>query len=357
MNFLFQNKKVTGIFTVLPPNEVRFEDEVGNYNFPPAKSLRLKAIMGYDRHRIVDAGTCVSDLCVYGLKVLLEEGQLAINDIDALILVTQTPDFFMPPTSSIIHGQLGLKQDILCLDINQGCAGFLIGLMQAFLLLDQTAIRKVVLLNADILSRKTSPNDRNSYPLIGDAASVTVVERDPGGRSIFANLKVDGSRSNALMIPAGGLRLPSSSDTAVMADAGDGNLRSSDNLVMDGTGVFNFVQVEVPPMIESLLDFSQVAKSDVDYYMFHQPNRFMLEKLADQLQIPYAKMPNNIVENFGNASGVTIPTNITFNIGPKLLTETYRICLAGFGTGLTWSSMLLDMGKLAFCRTVEYLKQ
>lgn len=354
MNFQFRNKKISGILTVLPAQEFRFDDEVGNYNFPPAKSLRLKAIMGYDRHRIADPGSCVSDLCVYGIQKLLDEGLLNKAEIDALILVTQTPDFLMPPTSSIIHGKLGLKQDMLCMDINQGCAGFLVGLMQAFLLLDQPAIHKVVLLNADILSRKTSRCDRNSYPLIGDAAAVTVVERDVADSEIFANLKVDGSRSNALMIPAGGLRLPSSPETAIMADAGDGNLRSSDNLVMDGSGVFNFVQEEIPPMIEELLTFSRVGKAAVDYYMFHQPNRFMLEKLADKLQIPYAKLPNNIVENFGNASGVTIPTNITFNIGSKLLAHNYRICLAGFGTGLTWSSMLLNMGNLTFCRSIDY---
>lgn len=354
MNFMFSQKKITGIMTILPANETRFDDEVMNYNFPPAKSMRLKTIMGYDRHRIATEGTCVSDLCVFGLKRLLEEGLLDPADIDGLILVTQTPDYLMPPTSSVIHGRLGLKQDMICLDINQGCAGFIIGLIQAFLLLEQPEMKKIVLLNADILSRKTSRHDRNSYPLIGDAASVTIVERDLSGGPIFANVKVDGSRSEALMIPAGGLRLPSSPETAVMLDAGDGNLRSRDNLVMDGMEIFNFVQTEIPEMIEDILKLSQVAKADVDFYMFHQPNRFILEKLADQLQVLHAKLPNNIVQNFGNASGVTIPTNITYNLGARLLTEKMRLCLAGFGTGLTWSSMILDMGMLDFCRTVDY---
>lgn len=354
MNFKFEQKKISGILTVLPRLESKFDDEIGNYNFPPDKSLRLKKIMGYDRHRITTADTCVSDLCVHGLEYLMESGLLHKDEIDAMIMVTQTPDYLMPPTSSIIHGRLGLKQDIFCVDINQGCAGFLLGLMEAFLLLEQPAIRKVVLLNADILSRKTSPHDRNSFPLIGDAASVTVLERSAEAREIFANLKLDGSRSTALMIPAGGMRTPSSPETAVMEDTGDGNLRCRDNLVMDGTGVFNFVQAEVPVMIESLLEFSQVSKESVDFFMFHQPNRFMLEKLADQMKVPRDKMPANIVENFGNASGVTIPTNISYNLGRSLVDNSYKICLAGFGTGLTWSSMLLDIGRLSFCDIIEY---
>ncbi len=140
---------------------------------------------------------------------------------------------------------------MLCLDINQACAGFVVGLIQAFLLLEQESIRKVVLINGDVLSRKTSPKDRNIYPLIGDAASITVVERDPEDSVIHANMKMDGTRSEALMIPAGGFRLPSSPETAVLEDVGDNNLRAKDHLRMDGTAIFNFVQVEVPPLIEA----------------------------------------------------------------------------------------------------------
>jgi 3-oxoacyl-[acyl-carrier-protein] synthase-3 len=145
---------------------------------------------------------------------------------------------------------------MFCLDINQGCAGFVIGLIQAFMLLEQESIRKVVLINADVLSRKTSPKDRNSYPLVGDAASITIVERDPEDSTIHANLKMDGTRNEALMIPAGGFRMPSTPATAVLEDVGDNNLRAKDHLRMDGSAVFNFVQVEVPPLIESLLAFA-----------------------------------------------------------------------------------------------------
>jgi 3-oxoacyl-[acyl-carrier-protein] synthase-3 len=328
-------------------------DEMRNFNFPEARSLKLKEVMGYDKHRLVEPGVCVSDLAVFGLQQLFDRGLLGRNEFDALILVTQSPDHFMPPTSNIIQGVLNLKRDLLCLDINQGCAGFVIGLIQAFLLLEQESIRKVVLINADVMSRKTSPKDRNSYPLVGDAASITIIERDSADTVIHANLMMDGTRNEALMIPAGGFRLPCSPDTTLMEDVGDNNLRAKDHLRMDGSAVFNFVQVEVPPMIESLLALAGASMEDVDWFLCHQPNRFMLQKLADKMKVPYAKMPMNVVEHFGNSSGVTIPMAIAFNLGTRLTKERFRVCLAGFGVGLTWSSMLMPLGGLSFCELIN----
>jgi 3-oxoacyl-[acyl-carrier-protein] synthase-3 len=354
MNLKFRNSRISGILTVLPGNEITFEEEMENYNFPIAKSLKLKLAMGYNKHRVVKDGVCVSDLCVYGIQYLFDKGLLKKDDIDALVLVTQSPDHFMPPTSNIIQGRLQLKQDMLCMDINQGCAAFEVGLIQAFMLLEQESIKKVVLLNADVLSRKVSKRDRNSNPLIGDGASVTILEKSVDATEIFCNMKMDGSHADVLIIPAGGFRLPSTPETGMMVEDMNGNYRSKDNLVMKGDEVFNFVQTAVPPMISDLLDFAGCSKESVDYYMFHQPNKFMLQKLADKMGVPHAKMPNNVVENFGNASGVTVPTAITFNLGETLLTKRFKTCFAGFGVGLTWSSMLLELGPLDFCEMIDY---
>ncbi|MGA2281537.1 MAG: ketoacyl-ACP synthase III [Verrucomicrobiota bacterium] len=338
----------------MPANERSFVEEMRNFNFPEARSLKLKEVMGYDKHRLVEPGVCVSDLAVFGLEHLFKNGLLHRDEIDALILVTQSPDYFMPPTSNVIQGRLGLKHDMLCLDIGQGCAGFVIGLIQAFLLLEQESIQKVVLINADVLSRKTSPKDRNSYPLAGDAASITVVERDAEDSVIWANLKMDGTRREALIIPAGGFRMPSTLETAVLEDVGDNNLRAKDHLHMDGSAVFNFVQVDVPPLIEDLLVQANVSADSVDYFLCHQPNRFMLQKLADKMKVPYAKMPMNVVEHFGNSSGVTIPIAIAFNLAGQIKSGHCRACLAGYGVGLTWSSMLMQLGKLSFCEMIDY---
>ena len=354
MDFVFKHKKVSGILTVLPRKAVKFEDEMADYNFPPAKSMKLKVAMGYNEHRVAEPGQTSADFCEYGLQYLIDNQLLQLEEVDALLFVSQSPDYFLPPTSNLLHGKFGFKQDCLCMDINQGCAGFELGLIQACLLLDQPAVRKVVLLNADVLSPKVSPKDRNSKPLIGDAASVTIVERCDEENPIHANIKMDGTGAMVLNIPAGGFRMPCTPETAILEEDVAGNLRSKDHLVMQGDEVFNFVQREVPPMIEHLYAQSGVDRDAVDWYMFHQPNKFMLHKLADKLGVPHEKMPANVVENYGNASGVTVPTCICHNLGERLCHETMQLCLAGFGVGLTWSSVMMKMGPLKFNQIIEY---
>ena len=349
MNFLFSGKRIAGIHVVLPSRELRFVDDMSAFGFTPERSRRVQEVMGYDKHRVVEPGVCVSDLAVAGLRQLFHEHLLQPDEFDALLVLTQSPDHFIPPTSNIIQGQINLKHDLLCMDINQGCAAWLLGLIQACLLLEQHAIRKVVLIAGDVISRRVSPRDRNSFPLIGDGIGIALLEKSPDADPIHANLRMDGSRGSALTIPAGGFRLPSSLETAIERDAGDSNLRSLDHLHMDGTAVFNFVQREVPPMIEELLRFANTPEHTIDYYLFHQPNRFMLEKLAAKMKVDPARMPSNVVENFGNSSGASIPVNIALNLAHVLPTQTLRVCLAGFGSGLTWSSMLLNLGPLRFC--------
>lgn len=353
MDFYFEHKRISGILTVLPKRIVTFEEEMANYNFSPARTMKLKVAMGYKEHRVATEGQCSSDFCVYGLQYLFDNNLLQKEDIDALIFVSQTPDYFMPPTSNLIQGRLELKQDMVCLDVNQGCAGFEIGLLQALMLLDQPSINKVVLLNADVLSPKVSDQDRNSKPLIGDAAAVTIIEKTEEKAPLWLNVKMDGTGAMVLNIPAGGARMPSSPETALLHEDEAGNLRSLDNLVMQGDKVFNFVQREVPPMIEHLKEQAGITDDDIDWYMFHQPNKFMLQKLAEKLGVGFAKMPANIVENFGNASGVTVPTCISYNLGEQVVNGTAKVCIAGFGVGLTWSSAYMELGNLKFNQIIE----
>jgi len=354
MNFTFRNKRISGMLAVVPARELKFLDEMKNFNAPEGRSRKLMETMGYDRRRLVEDGVCVSDLAVFGLQQLFDRGLLKKDEIDALILVTQTPDHLLPPTTNIIQGRLGLGKDVLCLDISQGCAGFVVGLIEAFMLLEQEEVRKVVLINSDVLSRKASPKDRNIYPLIGDAAAITILERDPKPSVIHATVKMDGARNETLIIPAGGMRLPCTPETAQLVDVGDNNLRAKDHLYMDGSGVFNFVQTEVPGVIEEVLKRSGTPIESVDYFLCHQPNRFMLQKLADKMKVPHSKMPNNVVERFGNSSGATVPIAIMINLAEKARGSGFLACLSGFGVGLTWSSMLTRVEQLAFCEMIDF---
>lgn len=354
MDLYFKDKEITGMLVILPSNEIYFEEEMENYNFSTAKSLKLKAALGLNKRRVVEEGVCASDLSIKGLEYLFSKNKLKKEEVDAIIFVTQSPDYIMPPTSNVIQGHFNLKQDMICLDINQGCAGFIVGLNQAFMLLDQPSISKVVLINADVLSPKVSKRDRNSNPLIGDAASITIIEKSSNKTEIFGTIKMDGTGAFSLQIPAGGAKLPISAETAEMVEDMSGNFRSKENLVMKGDDVFNFVQAEVPPMIESLLLTAKVDKDNIDYYMFHQPNKFMLNKVADKLGVKRDKMPANVVENFGNSSGVTIPVVTCFNISEQIKEKRLKICFSGFGVGLTWASLLMDVGPLSFCEMIEY---
>lgn len=353
MYFSFKNKKITGMALVIPKNERRFIDDMKQFNANENRSLKLAQIMGYDRHRIAPNDISASDMVEYGFNHLFNSKIIRKDDIDAIVYVTASPDHFLPPTSRIIHGRLGLKQETYCIDITQGCAAFEEGLIQSFLLLDQPSIKKVALVTTDVLSHKVSVKDRNSYPLIGDAASITIVENSVNNNKVDAVILNDGSRSDALKIPAGGFRLPCSAETAIFHVDAEGNERSLDNLVMDGSAVFNFVMQDVPSMLFDLFKHSNISKDQIDWFLFHQPNRFMLQKLAEKLDVSTEKMPSNVVEKYGNSSGTTVPAVTVLTFEGKKIQNNQKVCFSGFGVGLTWSAIIMDFGMLDFCKTIE----
>ena len=328
----FRGKKITSMLGILPETVGLFDEEVNNYSFPPKQTMRLKKIMGYDRHRLAKDTSTVSDFAVYGLRYMLENKWIKKEEIGAVITVTLCPDHFVPHISNIVQDKCGLDTDVMCFDIAQGCCGFLVGLMQAFMVLDHTD-KKVLLINGDVLSHKVSKKDRNDYPLIGDAATITVLENG-GDDEIYYEMHTDGSRGKALIIPAGAFRMPSNPDTGVMADLGDGNFRSLDNMTMDGSEVFNFVQVEVPPMLENAFKREKLTVDDFDWFLFHQPNRFMLQKLAEKAGLPQDKLPMNLVENFGNPSGASIPMTAIYNCRDSLLTVKTSVVFLRSAQGL-----------------------
>jgi 3-oxoacyl-[acyl-carrier-protein] synthase III len=354
MKCIFKHKKISAIISVVPKEERRFDDEYPIFKLTEDKARRFKKMMSLDRHRIAPPEVCSSDLCLYGLQRLLNEGVLKKEEIGALVFVSQTPDYFVPPTSNVIHGKLGLGHDVVCLDINQGCAGFPLGLMQAFLLLEITALPKVVLLNGDTCSKQMDRCNRISYPLTGDAGSATVVERCEAENPVYMDVKNDGSRHKALMIPAGAYRMPSSPETLKLKEVEEGMVQSLEQIHMDGAAIFNFTMEDILPQVEEILSFSGNTRDSIEYFLFHQPNPFILKQMAEKMKIPPAKLPNNIVSLYGNSSSVTIPLNIAHNYPQQMMQGSHRVCLCGFGVGLAWSSMVMDLGPLKACKIVEY---
>ncbi len=351
METRFKGKKITSILGILPETIGYFDDEVNNYSFPEKQTMRLKKVMGYNQHRLAKETSTVSDFAVYGLKYMLDNGWIERDEIGVVVTVTLCPDHFVPHISNIVQAECDLNTDVVCFDIAQGCCGFLVGLMQSFMLLEHMN-KKVVLINGDVVSHKVSKRDRNDYPLIGDGCAVTVVENG-GDEEIYYEMHTDGKRGDALKIPAGAFRMPSTSETAVMIDQGDGNFRSLDNICMDGSGVFNFVQIEVPPMLQSAFERNRKNVEDFDWFFFHQPNRFMLQKLAEKAGVPEDKLPMNLVENFGNPSGASIPLTAIFNCKEELLKKNNRCCLSAFGSGLAWGVVFMNIGNLNHCEMIE----
>ena len=344
----FRPAHISGNLLVLPHTICTFEDDAANFDFPIARSLKLKEVMGYGTRHVALPKQCVSDLVAHGFHYLRDQGLLDLDSLDGIILVTQMPDQIVPQTSAIVHGMLGLKQDMLLLDITQGCAGFVIAAMEALAWLQHPGFKRIAVVTADILSRKISSRDRNSLPLAGDAAAITIFDRmEVGGKDWPAIMRFDGSRALALQIPAGGARLPSTVETARMVNTGDNNWRAQDHLCMDGTAVFNFVMSEVPITLGKLFENSGQDIKNIDWFFIHQPNRFMVNKLADKLGIPRNKMPDKIAGKYGNSNSATIPAVIADTL-PFFTDKAMSTCFAGFGVGLSTAALLGAVGPLNF---------
>ena len=343
----FKGKKISGVLGVLPETEYLFDEETKP--FADVQTRRLKKIMGFNKRRAAKADTTTGDLCEAGLDYLIKKGEVSTEDIGAIIVVTVTPDYFIPHISNIIHGDFGFPKDVVCMDIAQGCAAHVLGIIESCMLLEHMKDRKVLLFTGDVLCRKDPSWQLNRPSFGGDAASVTVIENAPDNKVIYADIYTDGANRDALVMPAGGYRLPRSPETAIPVDIGDGTIASKNEIWMNGSKVFNFVQKEVPPMIEEIVEYAGCSLDDIEWFLFHQPNKFMVQKLAERLKVPKEKMPSNIVENFGNSSGSCVPVNIAYNLGEKLVDNEYLCCLSGFGSGLTWAATLTKLGNMDFC--------
>lgn len=347
----FSGMKIGGVLSVLPETEYDYDEETKA--FATLQTRRLKKIMGFGKRRAAKETTTTADLCLAGVRHLLESGKLQKEEIGALLVLSITPDYYMPQMSNIIQGELGLPHDIVCMDISQACAAYVLGVFQGFLLLEHLPEgKKVVMCTGDVLCRKNPAWPLTEPSFGGDAATVSVLERDAAAGDSFFSVYNDGSKREALIIHAGGYRMPRSAETAIPRDTGYGNVRSYNDLWMDGSAVFNFVQKEVPPAIDELLAYAVKSKEEIDWYLFHQPNKFMVDKLAQRMKVDRKKIPSNIVETFGNSSGSCVGVNIAHNLGEKLLHDRYTCCLSGFGGGLAWISAVMELGDMAFCESM-----
>ena len=281
--------QITGIASAVPDRVVSWQDEIPV--FGEAEMRKITENTGIEHRRIAPDGICTSDLCVAAAKPLLEELGVDPTTIDALIFVTQTPDYILPATACSVAGRLGLSTDCAAFDVNLGCSGYTYGLWMASHLIAGGAVQRVLLLAGETASRNINPQDRSARPLFGDAGTATILEKTPGAKPIHFRFGTDGSGQNSLIIPAGAQRLRRSEQTCVTQRCPDGNPRALENLFMDGAEIFSFTIDRVPDLLLQTAEDAGWTVPDVDAFVLHQANGFMLKNLTQFAGIPIEKVP------------------------------------------------------------------
>lgn len=297
---------------------------------------------GILERRIAADGETAADMGRKAAEQLFEQGVVAREEVDFLIFCTQAPDYILPTSACIMQHALGLQKSVGALDINLGCSGFVYALSLANGLIQSGAARCVLIITADTYSKFIHPLDKSVRTLFGDAAVATAVVADVDtehtiGPFVFGT---DGSGAQSLMVESGGSRIPRSAETAIESEDSSGNTRSRDNLFMDGAAVMAFTLREVPLAVARLRALSGVDVDDVDYYVLHQANRFMLDALRKKLGLPKEKMPM-FIELVGNTVSSTIPLLLHDKLKSGELAGR-RIMLVGFGVGLSWAACMLN---------------
>lgn len=293
-----------------------------------------------ERH-IAGSDECASDLAVAAAQKLFESGACSPSDIDYLILCTQSPDHFLPTTACLLQNRLGIPRHAGALDYNLGCSGFVYGLGLVEGLIKTGQASKVLLITAETYSKHIHPGDRSARTLFGDAAAATLVTASDGSNKTTYVFGTDGSGAEHIVIPAGGFRRRPSAETANAVRDGNGNMRSLDNFYMNGPEVFNFTLQQVPKSLQELLSRSGKSAEDIDLFVFHQANKFMLEHLRKKLHIPAEKF-YLFLSHCGNTVSSTIPIALKEAAKEGRLKDGDLVALVAFGVGYSWAATLLQ---------------
>lgn len=292
------------------------------------------------RH-VTEVGETALDLAEKATNKLFESGVIQKSEVDFLIMATQSPEYVLPTTACLLQERLGLNSNVGAFDLNLGCSAYIYGLSVAKGLIAAGIAHNVLLVTGDTYSKYVNPLDRSTRTIFGDAATATLIGE--GGMEIGQfDLGTDGSGKDLLMVPAGGTRLPKSAETGVEEEI-EGNVRSKDNLYMDGAGVFEFTIREVPASVKRLLEKEGHEKEQVDLFVFHQANKFMLEFLRKSMKLNADKFYMNFSDT-GNTVSSSIPIALKRAIDEGVIKENQSILLSGFGVGLSWGTTILRTG-------------
>lgn len=312
--------------------------------YPDWSPEKISSKTGIFERHVVAAGECSSDLAFAAAQRLFASNACAPGDIDYLLLCTQSPDHFLPTTACLLQHRLGLPVQSGALDFNLGCSGWVYGLGLAQGLIETGQARRVLLLTAETYTKFIHPADRSVRTIFGDAAAATLVQgvESESGAAFFGPYVygTDGSGGPNLAVPAGGMRMPRSEHTAVVTQDEQGNSRSLDNLFMDGAEIFNFTLKAVPQAVQDLLTRSGLSVDQVDLFIFHQANQYMLEHLRKKMKLPAEKFYLHL-SHCGNTVSSTIPIALHHAVKDGAVRAGATVMVVGFGVGYSWGASLV----------------
>lgn len=344
----FQGVEIEAISACVPKRKI-LNDSFGELLSPKEYRVFEKTV-GILERRWAEESVTASDLGLSAALNLIDKHKINKEDIECLIFLSQTPDYKIPFTSNILQYKLELKKEILCLDINAGCAGFIQGISTAFSIAKSLKKGKVLFIVAETLSKILSIEDRSTAMLFGDGAAAVLISADQSNNKSYLNFFSDGENANAIQIPDGGYRNGITEKSLEIVSDEMGNRKNGLHLSMNGPKVFDFTLREISNSIISLLEKTNIKKEDIDCFLLHQSNQFIIKQIASQLKVEPEKMLLNI-SNFGNTSGVSIPLLICSH--KELLNNSQNVLMSGYGSGLNWGNLIINLSKTKIFDIIE----
>lgn len=308
--------------------------------YPGWSGERFVSKTGIYERRIAGEGEYTSTLAVKAGEALFASGAVRAEDVDFLILCTQTPDHLIPTTACLVQTQLGLSTSAGAIDLSLGCSGYPYALGVAKGLIESGQAETVLLLTSDTYSRVIHPLDRSVRTIFGDGAAASLIravdaDRPPVGPFVYGT---DGSGAEHIMLPAGGVREPRSAETSKEIPGENGSIRSRETLHMNGRRVLNFGVKIVPELVQQLCQKAGTTLDDYDLFILHQANEYMLRQIQTACGIPEDRLPITM-QNCANTVSSTIPLALQSCLDDGRLKPGMRLMLVGFGAGLSWGAV------------------
>lgn len=345
------NVKFAGVSACVPKEVVRTED----FPFFNAEEAEVfNNTVGIRERRLGPDTLCASDLCQEAAEKLITELGWEKESIDILIFESVTGDYKTPPTSCILQDRIGLSEDCFCLDIPMGCCGCMYAINIAANMLTTGNTRRALLLIGDTAMRMGSKQDKSRVPLFGDCGTAIALEYDETAEPILIDFHTQGSGFKALMTPHGGYRHPITPESFIQEDFGNGIIRAPKDALIDGMAVFTFAISKPARTVTNIMAELGIDKdNDIDYYLIHQANKLIVDRMVKKLKLPIEKVPYNL-EQFGNTGPASVPLLMVTRLREQLQQgKAQRLLCSSFGLGLSWGTMLLNVNHMVIPELIE----